>query len=67
MTGVVGCAGGIGGYFLAKTLGLSKGLTGSFGPGFLFFGALALVGFLGIAMVKSRWRTTWGAASGARV
>ena len=38
-----------------------------FGAGFLFFGALALLGFLGLAMVKVRWRTTWGAVSGARV
>ena len=34
---------------------------------FLFFGALALLGFIGLAMVKVRWRTTWGAVSGARV
>ncbi|MCK1514997.1 NarK/NasA family nitrate transporter [Bradyrhizobium sp. 190] len=67
MTGMVGCAGGIGGFFLAKALGVAKGMTGGFGPGFLFFGLLALLGFLGLAMVKVRWRTTWGAASGARV
>ena len=67
MTGLVGCAGGIGGYFLAQTLGTAKGLTGGFGAGFLFFGALALLGFIGLAMVKVRWRTTWGSASGARV
>ena len=67
MSGLVGCAGGIGGFFLARTLGLAKGMTGSFGPGFLFFGALALLGFVGLFVVKSRWRTTWGAASGAKV
>jgi NNP family nitrate/nitrite transporter-like MFS transporter len=67
MTGMVGCAGGIGGFFLAKALGLAKGMTGGFGAGFVFFGLLALLGFLGLAMVKVRWRTTWGAASGARV
>ena len=67
MTGLVGCAGGIGGFFLAKMLGISKGMSGGFGPGFLFFGALALLGLIGLAMVKSRWRTTWGAVSGARV
>jgi len=67
MTGLVGCAGGIGGYFLAQTLGTAKGMTGSFGVGFLFFGVLALLGFIGLAMVKVRWRTTWGAVSGARV
>ncbi|MHC2333878.1 MFS transporter [Bradyrhizobium sp. USDA 4454] len=67
MTGLVGCAGGIGGFFLAQTLGYAKGMTGGFGAGFLFFGALALLGFIGLAMVKVRWRTTWGAVSGARV
>ena len=67
MTGMVGCAGGIGGFFLAKALGIAKGMTGGFGAGFVFFGLLALLGFLGLAMVKVRWRTTWGAASGARV
>ena len=67
MTGLVGAAGGFGGFFLAKTLGLAKGWTGAFGPGFLFFGALAFLGFLGLGLVKSRWRTTWGAVSGARV
>jgi len=67
MTGLVGCAGGIGGFVLAQTLGTAKGMTGGFGAGFLFFGLLALLGFIGLAMVKVRWRTTWGAASGARV
>ena len=67
MTGLVGCAGGVGGFFLARTLGLSKGTTGDFTSGFLFFSVLALVGFVGLVWVKTRWRTTWGAASGARV
>ncbi len=67
MTGLVGAAGGVGGYFLARTLGLSKAYTGSFSVGFVFFAALAFLGLLGLARVKSRWRTTWGAVSGARV
>src|SRR6266699_3735709 len=67
MTGLVGCAGGVGGFFLAQALGTAKAATGGFGAGFLFFGALALLGFLGLAMVKVRCRTTWGAVSGARV
>ncbi|QWG19667.1 MFS transporter [Bradyrhizobium sediminis] len=67
MTGLVGCAGGVGGFFLAQALGVAKGMTGGFGAGFLFFGFLALLGFVGLAMVKVRWRTTWGAVSGARV
>ena len=67
MTGLVGMAGGIGGFFLAKTLGLSKGLTGGFFAGFSLFAGLAVIGLVGLMAVKTRWRTTWGAASGAQV
>lgn len=67
MTGLVGCAGGIGGFFLARALGASQGATGAFTAGFLFFSILALVGLLGLVSVRNRWRTTWGAASGARI
>ena len=67
MTGLVGAAGGLGGFFLAKTLAYSKGATGGFAAGFMFFGFLALLGLIGLFLVKSRWRTTWGALSGARI
>ncbi len=67
MTGLVGCMGGVGGYFLAKTLGNSKEMTGDFTAGFLFFSVLVLLGLVSLAGVRKRWRTTWGAASGARV
>jgi NNP family nitrate/nitrite transporter-like MFS transporter len=67
MTGLVGAAGGIGGYFLARTLGLSKAFTGAFAAGFVFFAILAGLGLIGLIAVKSRWRSTWGAVSGARV
>lgn len=67
MTGLVGCFGGIGGFFLAKALGASKEMTGGFGGGFLFFSLLVVVGLLALALVRKRWRTTWGAASGARI
>ena len=67
MTGLVGAAGGIGGFFLARTFGWSKGLTGGFAAGFWVFAGLALLGLFGLMLVKTRWRTTWGAVSGARV
>jgi NNP family nitrate/nitrite transporter-like MFS transporter len=67
MTGLVGAAGGLGGFLLARTLGWSKGLTGDFTLGFLVFSGLALFGLGGLVVVKTRWRTTWGAVSGARV
>lgn len=62
MTGLVGMAGGIGGFYLASSLGYSKQLTGSYSIGLLIFAALALLALAGLTGVKTRWRTTWGAA-----
>ena len=46
MTGLVGMTGGIGGFYLASSLGYSKQLTGNYQAGFLVFAALALVASL---------------------
>ncbi len=61
MTGLVGMAGGVGGFYLASSLGYSKQVTGSYQAGFLIFAALAIAALLGLTAVKRRWRTTWGA------
>jgi len=61
MTGLVGMAGGVGGFYLASSLGYSKQVTGSYQAGFLIFAALAIAALLGLTTVKRRWRTTWGA------
>ena len=62
MTGMVGMAGGVGGFYLASSLGYSKQLTGSYQIGLLVFAALAVFALIGLTSVKTRWRTTWGAA-----
>jgi MFS transporter, NNP family, nitrate/nitrite transporter len=62
MTGLVGFGGGVGGFYLASSLGFAKQMTGSASSGFLIFAALALVALAGLTSVKRRWRTTWGAA-----
>jgi len=62
MTGLVGMTGGVGGFYLASSLGYSKQLTGSYQAGFLVFAGLAVVALIGLTGVKKRWRTTWGAA-----
>jgi NNP family nitrate/nitrite transporter-like MFS transporter len=67
MTGLVGAAGGVGGFFLAKALGMSWEMQHSFAAGFSVFAVLPLLGLFALLMVKKRWRTTWGAVSGARV
>ncbi|HEY3847815.1 MAG TPA: MFS transporter [Acetobacteraceae bacterium] len=65
MTGLVGMTGGLGGFYLASSLGYSKQLTGSYGAGFLVFALLAAVALVCISGVRRRWRTTWAAAHGA--
>jgi NNP family nitrate/nitrite transporter-like MFS transporter len=62
MTGMVGMAGGLGGFYLASSLGYSKQLTSNYQAGLLIFAGLAIVALLGLTAVKKRWRTTWGAA-----
>ena len=62
MTGLVGMAGGVGGFYLASSLGYSKQFTGSYQAGLLIFAALAILALVGLTAVKMRWRTTWGAA-----
>jgi len=59
MTGLVGMCGGIGGFYLAASLGLAKQTTGSYQIGLLGFAGLALVALAGLTYVKKRWRTTW--------
>jgi MFS transporter, NNP family, nitrate/nitrite transporter len=63
MTGLVGMAGGIGGFYLASSLGYSKQITGTYQTGFLIFAGLAVVALVGLTLVKQRWRTTWGSAA----
>ena len=60
MTGLVGMTGGVGGFYLASSLGYSKQFTGSYQAGLLVFAALAALALIGLSSVKSRWRTTWG-------
>jgi NNP family nitrate/nitrite transporter-like MFS transporter len=62
MTGLVGMAGGIGGFYLASSLGYAKQLTGNYQYGFLIFAGLTALALLGLTSVKTRWRTTWGAS-----
>ena len=63
MTGIVGMAGGVGGFYLALSLGFSKQITGSYSLGLIVFSLLALVALVGLTIIKNRWRTTWGSAT----
>lgn len=67
MTGIIGAAGGLGGTALIKTLGWSKGAFDGYGAGFMIFAAVVMVALMGISLVKTRWRTTWGVQAGGRI
>ncbi|MFQ5716615.1 MAG: nitrate/nitrite transporter [Nitrospinales bacterium] len=68
MTGIVGTAGGIGGFFLASLLGYSKEWTGSYQLGFITFANLAMACLIGILVVETKWKSLWKtAAAGAKV
>ena len=59
VTGLVGAMGGVGGFYLASTLGAAKQLTGSYQLGFLGFAALALAALAALVALKSHWRARW--------
>jgi NNP family nitrate/nitrite transporter-like MFS transporter len=57
-TGVIGALGGLGGFLLPNLLGTAKGMSGSFGPGFLTLSAVAVGAFLllrGLRMAHLGW------------
>jgi NNP family nitrate/nitrite transporter-like MFS transporter len=66
LTGLVGMAGGLGGFYLASSLGLSKQWTGDYRLGFICYALLGAFAFLILFRVKVRWRATWGSPSVAR-
>ncbi len=59
ITGIVGAAGGLGGFFLPKILGNLKLATGSFAPGFLVLSAIAMTCIVVVAVAQGRWKKTW--------
>jgi len=67
MTGIIGAAGGIGGTLLIQTLGWSKGVFDGYSAGFMLFAAVVLIALVGISIVKTRWRMTWGLTAGGRI
>lgn len=57
MTGLIGMAGGIGGFLLAAGLGTIKQNTGDYQLGLWLFAGLAVLAWFGLLNVKRRWRT----------
>ena len=64
MTGIIGAAGGIGGFYLPVVMGIAKESTGSYQTGFATFGALAFIAFVLVATLHQQW-LTWALPSEA--
>ena len=58
-TGVVGAAGGLGGFLLPAFLGLLKDLAGSYGVGFFCLGLVGLACLGLLRVVQRGWRLSW--------
>lgn len=62
MTGLIGMAGGIGGFCLTAGLGAIKQHSGGYQMGLWLFALLGVLAWFGLYAVKMRWRATWGSA-----
>jgi NNP family nitrate/nitrite transporter-like MFS transporter len=59
ITGVVGAAGGLGGFFLPSVLGVAKDATGTYGVGLMFVSLAFVAGAIMLLELGSRWTTRW--------
>jgi NNP family nitrate/nitrite transporter-like MFS transporter len=59
MTGIVGAAGGVGGFFLNVALGGLKDSTGTYASGFFAFTAISLAALIVLRAVAPGWQRTW--------
>jgi len=59
VTGIVGAAGGLGGFFLPFVLGVVKDITGEYTAGLLIVAGAFLVGTLALLELGTRWSRRW--------
>lgn len=64
MTGIVGAAGGIGGFFLPTVLGWCKQMTGSYGAGLAAFALMAAGAAVTLLFAQREWVGQWIAMGG---
>jgi NNP family nitrate/nitrite transporter-like MFS transporter len=63
VTGVVGAAGGLGGFFLPFVLGAVRDATGSYAAGLFGCAAAFLCGTLVLLELGTRWSQRWDSAA----
>jgi NNP family nitrate/nitrite transporter-like MFS transporter len=62
-TGLVGAAGGLGGFFLPSVLGVVKDMTGSYAGGLALFALIFLAGTAVLLELGVRWTRRWDATA----
>ena len=67
LTGLVGAAGGIGGFLLPTLLGVARDTVGSYGAGLALVSAAAATALIATVVVRGAWRAAWAQPSQARV
>jgi NNP family nitrate/nitrite transporter-like MFS transporter len=63
VTGIVGAAGGLGGFFLPTLLGMTKDLTGGYGAGLLACAGVFVAGTVVLLELGARWSQRWTPAA----
>jgi MFS transporter, NNP family, nitrate/nitrite transporter len=66
MTGIIGAAGGIGGFYLPVIMGITKESTGSYQLGFVTFAFIAAVAFALLATRHRQW-LEWALPAGSNL
>jgi NNP family nitrate/nitrite transporter-like MFS transporter len=66
-TGILGAAGGLGGFFLPTLVGSLKQITGSYASGLMVLSGLAVVALVALAVAQSGWTGVWIARHGRAV
>ncbi|MGW6302288.1 nitrate/nitrite transporter [Peribacillus butanolivorans] len=59
ITGIVGAAGGVGGFLVPNILGTLKQITGTYATGFIVFSAIGILAFLILVLAQLSWRKSW--------
>jgi MFS transporter, NNP family, nitrate/nitrite transporter len=66
MTGIIGAAGGIGGFYLPVVMGIARQSTGSYQAGFVTFGVIAAIALLLVAALQREW-LAWALPAESRI
>ncbi|WP_141432817.1 nitrate/nitrite transporter [Bacillus sp. 03113] len=59
ITGIVGAAGGVGGFFVPNILGTLKQVTGTYASGFIVYACIGIVALIVLLIANISWKKTW--------